>query len=146
MQVLQGFHHIFGLQGGREGNTASGEVEAITAFPPPQKPKSLLGFLGAVNYYRRSLPAINGESAASILQPLYTAAAKKQPGKSFAKIWREENLDQHFEKAKQLLVMACKLTHPDPNAPLALVTDASGKAAAAAIEQLTGGAWRPLGF
>ena len=42
--------------------------------------------------------------------------------------------------------MACKLTHPDPNAPLALVTDASGQAAAAALEQLTGGVWRPLGF
>ena len=37
------------------------KVETITAFPPPQKAKSLLGFLGAINYYRRCLPNINGK-------------------------------------------------------------------------------------
>ena len=50
------------------------KMDAIVAFPPPQKQKQLLGFLGAVNYYRRSLPHVNGQSPASILQPLYTAA------------------------------------------------------------------------
>ena len=77
------------------------------------------------------------------MQPLYTAATQKQPGKSFKKIWEEEGLDVHFQKAKQLLVTACQLTHPDPNAPLALVADASGKAAGASLEQLTGGGLAP---
>merc|ERR1712026_52641 len=122
------------------------KVETITAFPPPQKAKSLLGFLGAINYYRRCLPNLGRQTAAEVLQPLYTAATQKQPGKSFKKIWEEQELDVHFKKAKELLVMACQLTHPDPNAPLALVADASGKAAGAALEQLTGGVWRPLGF
>ena len=81
-----------------------------------------------------------------MLQPLYTAATQKQPGKSFKKVWEEEGLETHFKKAKQLLVMACQLTHPDPNAPLALVADASGKAAGASLEQLTGGSGAPLGF
>merc|ERR1711951_22178 len=122
------------------------KVETITAFPPPQKAKSLLGFLGAINYYRRCLPNLGRQTAAEVLQPLYTAATQKQPGKSFKKIWEEQELDVHFQKAKKLLVTACQLTHPDPKAPLALVADASGKAAGAALEQLTGGVWRPLGF
>merc|ERR1711952_369333 len=98
------------------------KVETITAFPPPQKAKSLLGFLGAINYYRRCLPNLGRQTAAEVLQPLYTAATQKQPGKSFKKIWEEEELDVHFRKAKELL----------------------GKAAGAALEQLTGGVWRPL--
>merc|ERR1711978_333822 len=122
------------------------KVETITAFPPPQKAKSLLGFLGAINYYRRCLPNLGRQTAAEVLQPLYTAATQKQPGKLFRNIWEEEGLDTYFKKAKELLVKACQLTHPDPNAPLALVADASGKAAGAALEQLTGGVWRPLGF
>ena len=43
--------------------------------------------------------------------------------------------------------MACKLTHPDPKAPLALVTDASAVASGATLEQLSEeGVWRPIGF
>ena len=61
-------------------------------FPPPQKQKQLLGFLGAVNYYRRSLPHMNGLTPAEILQPLYTAATKKISGTTFKKIWDTEKL------------------------------------------------------
>ena len=31
----------------------------------------------------------------------------------------------HFDEAKQLLMSACELVHPDPNSPIALTTDAS---------------------
>ena len=46
----------------------SKKVEAITAFPPPKNPKDLLGFLGALNYYRRNLPKLDNKSAAEVLK------------------------------------------------------------------------------
>ena len=123
------------------------KVEAITEFPPPTRTKALLGYLGAVNYYRRCLPNLGGESPAAILQPLYNLATSKVTGKSFKAQWDEDNLIENFNKSKLLLVMACKLTHPDPEAPLALVTDASKVACGASLEQLSPeGVWRPLGY
>ena len=59
------------------------KMSAIAEYPPPTKPKQLLGFLGAVNFYRRSLPKVKGLSPAQILQPLYKAATRKVPGVKF---------------------------------------------------------------
>merc|ERR1712055_1014621 len=42
------------------------KVDAIAKFPPPQKQKHLLGFLGALNYYRHTLPRFNKKSPAQI--------------------------------------------------------------------------------
>ena len=122
------------------------KLEAIAKYPSPQKPKQLLGFLGAINYYRRSMPKIKGKHPAQILQPLYDAATKKTPGKSFLTIWEEKGLQCHFDDAKQMIMQACKLQHPDPALPLALTTDASKSAIGAVLEQYEGGEWRPLGF
>ena len=55
------------------------KLEAIARFPAPQKQKQLLGFLGAINYYRRCLGNLAGESPATILQPLYAVATQKLP-------------------------------------------------------------------
>ena len=123
------------------------KLEAIAKFPPPQKQKQLLGFLGAINYYRRCLGNLAGESPATILQPLYAAATHKlQPKMTFAQYWEDNGLQTHFEKAKKMLMGACQLAHPDPSAPLALTTDASDKAVGGVLEQYSGGCWRPLGF
>ena len=122
------------------------KVEAITRFPPPSKPKDLLGFLGAVNYYRRSLPNLEGQPAAEVLRPLYQAATNRTPGKTFTSVWHEQGLQAHFDRAKDLLVKACQLTFPDPNAPLALVVDASKVSVGGCLEQLEDGKWRPLGY
>ena len=50
------------------------KLEAISTFQTPQKQKILLGYLGAINYYRRCLPNLKkGEKTlkpAEILQPL----------------------------------------------------------------------------
>ena len=73
------------------------KLTAITAFPTPTKAKHLLGYLGALNYYRRCLPHINGKSPAEILQPLYTAATTKlPPSKKFTQYWQEKRLDSNF--------------------------------------------------
>ena len=111
------------------------KLTAIAKFPEPTKPKSLLGFLGGVNYYRRALPKLNGKNPAEILQPLYAAATAKMTSAQFMKHWEENNLGESFRKAKEMLMQACQLAHPDPNAPLALTSDASKTAIGAVLEQ-----------
>ena len=96
------------------------KIEAITSFPRPGKPKALKGFLGALNFYRRSLPKLDGKNAAELLQPLYDMCNTKVPNKTFAKVWEEKEMDVHFQKAKDLLTLAVQLNHPDPAAPLSL--------------------------
>ena len=122
------------------------KLEAIANFPPPGRPKELLGFLGAANYYRRSLPKLQGRTAAEIMQPLYQAATKKRPAKKFADIWKEEGLQRNFDDVKTMLMLACKLVHPDPAAPLALTVDSSNYAIGGTIEQFNNNKWEPLGY
>ena len=54
------------------------KIEAISKFPKPIKQKQLLAFLGAINYYRASLPSLDPvdptakpRPPAEILEPLY---------------------------------------------------------------------------
>ena len=121
-------------------------VQAITDFPAPTKPKQLLGFLGAINYYRRSLLNLRNKTPAEWLQPLYDLATKKVTETAFKKQWQEKNLEENFQAAKDMLVQACELCHPDPNSPIAITTDASEKSIGAVLEQFTDGKWMPLGF
>ena len=85
------------------------------------------------------------KSAAEVLQPLYRMATSKTPGKKFVDVWKQENMQDHFDEAKQLLLLATHLNHPDPAAPLALVTDASAGAVGGCLEQYVNGKWEPLG-
>ena len=121
-------------------------MHVIIKFPPPQKQKHLLGFLGALNYYRRSLPHLNKKSPAQVLQPLYEAATTKLQRASFIQHWTQHNLEESFNEAKQLLTKAVELAHPDPTAPLSLTTDASKTAIGGVLEQYAEGTWQPLGF
>ena len=71
-------------------------------FPQPNTQKELLGFLGALNYYRASLPHLSREesvskdveesrSPAEVLDPLYkmaTCGLKKVKGQ-FQEIWNK---------------------------------------------------------
>ena len=123
------------------------KLEAIAAFPQPQRQKHLLGFLGGLGYYRRNLPNLDGESPASILQPLYSAATMKlPPGKSFISYWKENNMLYHYNRAKKLLMSATELVHRDTSAPLGLTTDASDKAIGGVLEQRVDNVWQPLGY
>ena len=99
------------------------KVEAITKFPSPQKQKKLLGYLRAVNDYRKSMPNYNGKSAATILQPQYKAATRKMDRNMFSKYWKQNGLQSVFEESKLMLANYTPLVHPDPNAQLALTTE-----------------------
>ena len=122
------------------------KLSAIADYPAPTKPKMLLGFLGAINFYRRALPKLRGKSPADVLAPLYRAATEKVPGRSFIDIWKERNLQADFENAKQMLMLATQIAHPDPNLPISLTTDASKTAMAGCLAQFAHGRWNPLGF
>ena len=122
------------------------KLSAIADYPTPAKPKQLSGFLGALSYYRRSLPKIDGRSPAEVLDPLYQAASRKTPGVKFTDNWNKDGLQEHFDRAKRMLMLATQLSHPDPTKPLALRTDASKLSMGAALEQLVNGRWEPLGF
>ena len=61
------------------------KLEALKNFPPPTKQKEVLAFLGALNYYRSSLPKLSAEDScdpeappsrtpAEVLDPLYKLA------------------------------------------------------------------------
>ena len=121
------------------------KIDAITSFPTPTRPKDLLGFLGAINFYRCALSKLNGRSPAEILQPLYKIATEKSP-RNFKTRWQEANLDKNFKEAKDLITLACQLTHIDPSAPLSLTCDASLTSIGASLEQFKNGVWQPLGF
>ena len=138
---------FLGYQVTRSGITPlDKKVSAICDFPAPRTPKDLLGFLGALNFYRRSLPKLDGKSTAEILDPLYKLASRKNPGKKFVEIWQEMDMDQHYNNAKRLLMEAAALSYPDPGAPIALTTDASLYGIGATLEQFVDGSWQPLGY
>lgn len=114
------------------------KVEAISNFPAPTSVKSLQEFVGMVNFYHRFIP-----NAAALMQPLFQALAKKPDKRDFT--WTEE-MDQAFTTTKSALASATMLTHPLPNAPISLTSDASDVAVGAVIQQWVRKAWRPLAF
>ena len=51
-----------------------------------------------------------------------------------------------FAAIKEALAKAALLTHPQPGAPLCLVTDASDRAVGAVLQQSLNGVWQPILF
>lgn len=112
------------------------KVQAITDFPKPTSTKGLQEFLGMINFYHRFVP-----HAAAIMQPLYTAVS----GKVKLVEWTDDR-DIAFAEAKEALINATMLVHPQLNAPISLTVDASDYAVGGVLEQLIDGIWQPLAF
>ena len=130
------------------------KVQCIVDFQPPKSQKDLLHFLGALGYFRTSLKGIKNEKGiyenpAEIMQVLFNLATCKIPNKlKITDIWQQnKKIHQAFVKSKQMLIDAVMLTHPDPQAKLALCTDSSDFAVGGSLEQLgSDGTWKPLAF
>ena len=128
------------------------KVAAIQQIPVPSTQKQLLQFLGALNYFRSSLSGFKKQgvyhNAANLLQPLYSAATVPIPAGKFEEVWNNSVILQDaFKDAKKLLAQAAELTHPDPNLPLALMTDASQHSIGAVLLQRShNGKWSPMGY
>ena len=93
-----------------------------------------------LNYYRRFLP-----HAAEHQAPLHDVLSGPKVKGSHPITWTPE-LHKAFEECKASLSRATLLAHPDPSAPLALVTDASTSAMGAMLQQHVKNAWQLLGF
>ncbi|PNF15437.1 hypothetical protein B7P43_G18179 [Cryptotermes secundus] len=106
--------------------------ERVTRLQECQAPKTasqLRGFLCMLNYYSRFLP-----HAAAHQPPLHDVLSGPKVKGSHPITWTPE-LYMAFEKCKASLSRATLLAHPDPSAPLALVTDASTSAMGAVLQQ-----------
>ena len=114
-------------------------VTAIQNFTRPQNIQQLRRFLGMLNFYHRFLP-----SAAQDQAPLNALLAGKV--RATTPINWTADLLVSFEKCKAALTSSALLAHPKQGARLALVTDASGTAMGAALQQQVNDAWQPLAF
>jgi hypothetical protein len=93
-----------------------------------------------LNFYRRFLPHVVATQA-----PLHGVLSGPKVKGSHPITWTPE-LVKAFEEYKANLSRATLLTHPDPSAPLALVTDASTSAMGAVLQQRVKNTWQPLAF
>ncbi|GFR69413.1 Pol polyprotein, partial [Elysia marginata] len=103
-------------------------VVALRDSRAPQNRSSLQRFLGMINYYHRFLPGL-----AAILAPLHAQASGK--GQNIK--WPKE-CQEAFDSAKEVLIKAVLLHHPQPDAPTSLTVDASKTAVGAQLEQRQG--------
>ncbi|CAK1586955.1 unnamed protein product [Parnassius mnemosyne] len=92
-----------------------------------------------LNFYRRFI-----KGAAEIQAPLNSLLTGSVKGSRSVDISGEAL--HAFEQCKTNLCQAAFLAHPDLNARLGLVTDASDKAIGAALQQVKNGSWQPLAF
>ena len=127
--------------------TASGveplpeQLSTIRDFPQPGTIKELQGFLGAVNFYRRFIPA-----AAKILLPLTNEL--KGGRKGLEQLTWSQHMLKAFNDIKTALNKSVCLAFPTDTAELTLATDASASHVGAVLQQkqAPGSGWRPLGF
>lgn len=115
------------------------KVQAINEFPIPRTVKQLRCFLGMVNFYRRFIP-----NAATIQAPLNSLLIGTVKGSHPVNL--SGDTLRAFEQCKDSLANAALLAHPDFDAKLALVTDASDNAMGGVLQQLKNGQWQPLAF
>lgn len=115
------------------------KVQVISNFPLPKTVRELRRFLGMVNFYRRFLP-----NAAQIQAPLHSLLTGSV--KASHPVVIEGNALKAFEDCKKSLCNAALLAHPDSQAKLGLVTDASDTAIGGVLQQLKDDEWQPLAF
>ena len=114
------------------------KVQSIQEFPQPSSRKQLRRFLGMVNFYRQCIP-----HCAQILQPLDSMLAGKETKAPLT--WSEEATCA-FKTAKQALNAATTLPHPQPDAPISLMIDASNVAVGGVVHQHVDGKLIPVSF
>ena len=79
-------------------------------------------------------------SPAEVLDPLYKLATDPIKKGSFKTVWdHSKRVRVAFDDAKALLERAVTLNYPDPNAPLAISTDASKDSLGASLDQWVNG-------
>jgi cleavage and polyadenylation specificity factor subunit 1 len=116
----------------------TGRVTATMNYKKPDTLVDLRRFLSILNYYRRCIPL-----AAKHQAPLNELLREPRRNDKRKVPWTP-TVELAFESCKTNLAQAALLSHPCPNAPLALVTYASDGAIGASLEQKCDGHWKPL--
>ena len=114
------------------------KVSAIRDFPRPNTQRQLREFLGMVNFYHRFMP-----HCAKVLHPLHTLLTHSHTKSELQ--WSDE-CNCAFKKAKLALAQASLLSHPTPEAPTAIMSDASDMAVGAVLQQYVSDQWQPLSY
>ena len=114
------------------------KVSAVVNFPLPQSQRQLRQFLGLINFYHRFIPC-----CAQILQPLYSLLTST-PARSTIS-WTDDFVNV-FSNAKKALAEATLLFHPKPDAPTAIMSDASDIAVGAVLQQFIDNQWKPIAY
>nr|VZI45352.1 unnamed protein product [Spirometra erinaceieuropaei] len=112
------------------------KVAAIRDFPPPTSKRQLQWFLGMVNFYRRFLP-----NCADLMLPLTNMLSGPKGSLELT-----GEAPTAFERIKNSLADATLLTHPDLEAQLSLMVDASTVAVGAVLQQHLADSTQPLAF
>ena len=112
------------------------KIQSVVSAPRPQNQNQLRSLIGLIRYYDRFLPNI-----ASILNPL-----NKLLGNNVRWAWNEQ-CEQAFNQAKELIASDLVLMHYDPKLPLRLACDASPYGLGAVVSHvLPDGTERPIAF
>jgi hypothetical protein len=115
------------------------KVEAICNLTFPTTSKQLQRFLGMVNYYRRWIPQAAKTQAP--LNALLNGCTRRE-----VPIEPTEETKTAFEKCKEDLMQAARLTYPSHSNPLSIATDASDWAIGGVLQQLEAGQQKPIAF
>lgn len=115
-------------------------VAALKNYTKPETVKELSRFLALTNYYKRFI-----ENASEIQVPLlnFLKGAKKNDKTPI--MWDNQS-NTAFNNCCNSLANAALLKHPQPNAEIVLMVDASDTAIGAALQQVTKDGLEPLGF
>lgn len=115
-------------------------MSAIRDFPKPHTVAELRRFLGAVNFYRRSL-----QHAARVQAPLHVYLTDSRKNDKRKIPWIHE-AETAFAKAKSDLANVALLAHPSNTADTRVVSDASDFSMGGVLEQKSHNGWKPLAF
>ena len=120
------------------------KIQAIRDFPLPSSLTKLREFLDLINFYRRFIP-----QCSQIIQPLtdmLRSTIPTQKSRNTSLEWSEPATTA-VDKIKVTLAQSTMLSHPQPDAELCLMTDASDVVAVGAVlQQKVDNHWQPLGF
>lgn len=115
-------------------------VKSMAEYPKPTTITELRRFLGAINFFRLSMP-----HAASHQAPLCQMLQGSKKKDNTPLTWTTSS-ETAFLRCRQALTDVTSLAHPLPNSELRLMTDASNTAVGAALLQVVKGKSKPLGF
>ena len=114
------------------------KVQALLDFPLPTTRRMFREFLGLVNFCHRFLPC-----CAQILYPFNRLFSGT--GNDTKELAWSEDATTVFNKIKDILASATLLSHPKPDAPLCIATDASDVAVGAVLQFLNN-MWQPISY